>query len=71
MAKDVQPPDARIVSLVTAVIAFLDTDAAFGPGDQRTIRAKSQLRTAVERLGDAERSSDPPRLRVIHGGERS
>jgi hypothetical protein len=68
MAGDALPPATRILPLIAAAIAFLDTDAAFGPGDQRTLRAKAELRGAADRL--SEMQPDPPRLHVIYGGER-
>ncbi len=71
MTSDVLLPATRVLPLIAAAIAFLDTDAAFGSSDRRTLRAKSLLRTAVEGLGELERSRDPPRLHVIQGCRRS
>ena len=54
----------HVLPLITAAIAFLDTDAAFGPEEARTLRAKVALRTAADRLTAPEKVADPPRLRV-------
>ena len=67
MANDTSLPAGSILPLITAVIAFLDTEGAFGPSDPRTIRARAQLHTAVEKLTDAAQSWEPPRLHVLQG----
>ena len=57
-------------ALLTTVLAFLDTDAAYGPDHQRTRTAKATLRDAVARTVqevDAVDIEHVP-LRVITGG---
>jgi hypothetical protein len=49
--------EAGIEELVSAAIAFADTDAAFGLDDPRTTRARLKLRDAAAR---AAAGDDPP-----------
>jgi hypothetical protein len=58
---------AAALRLVTAALAFLDSDAAFGPVDRRTEAAKGRLRALVEELVIPDALGDVPQLRVLHG----
>lgn len=49
--------EAEIEELVSAAIAFADTDTAFGLDDPRTTRARLKLRDAAAR---AAAGDDPP-----------
>lgn len=60
----------RVLPLITAAIAYLDSDAAFGPEHERSVRAKEALRGAVDSLIALDRAANQPRLRVIRGGDR-
>lgn len=68
MADDAAPPVEPTLSLITAAIAFLDTEAAFGSQHERTLKAKAGLRTALEGVIAPEHAHDLPDLRVIPGG---
>ena len=60
--------DDELLQLVTATVAFLDTEAAFGWNDERTRQAQQRLRNAT--LAVTERNTaDPPQLRVLPGGQ--
>jgi hypothetical protein len=69
MASDSASSSSTLVRLVTAALAFLDSDAAFGSSDDRTRWAKERLRRVVEDVvvADHEDGGDPPQLRVIRG----
>ena len=61
---------AAWLRLMTAALAFLDSDAAFGPADRRTQAAKARLRTVVQDLVVPDPLGDMPQLRVLHGSDR-
>jgi hypothetical protein len=67
MATDTSSQRASVLALVTAAIAFLDSDGAFGPADPRTVGAKARLRAAVDDLVVSAPDGDPLPLRVIQG----
>jgi hypothetical protein len=69
MASDSASSSSTLLRLVTAALAFLDSDAAFGSSDDRTLWAKARLRRVVEDrvVADHEDGGDPPQEQVVQG----
>jgi hypothetical protein len=65
--------DHQALSVVAAAVAFLGTDAAFGPTDERTLLAKGKLQLAVHSIVQEDEDEVPtqPQLDVLDGGARS
>ena len=67
MATTTPSSSAVSLRLITAALAFLDGDAAFGGQDSRTLEAKTRLREMVDSLVVCDAEGDPPQLHVVHG----
>ena len=67
MTTDTPASRAAALRLITAALAFLDSDAAFGPLDHRTEAAKARLRVLVKELEVPDALGDVPELRLLHG----
>jgi hypothetical protein len=58
----------QVAPLLGAVVAFLDTDAVYGAGHDRTVGAKASLQDAFDGLCAGDAAPDRPTLRVVRGG---
>ena len=65
--------DHQVLAVVASAVAFLGTDAAFGPTDERTVRAKDKLQRAVRSIVQEDEDEVPtqPQLDVLDGGDQS
>ena len=65
--------DHQVLAVVASAVAFLGTDATFGPTDERTVKAKDKLQLAVRSIIQEDEDEVPtqPQLNVIEGGVRS